>query len=464
MGARIRRTMFIACAATLAVMALPAAALARPMQGPARSTVDSAPGVHTAGQSDVQIQDVGGATVQMSRRTQSSFSGVTCVSPGQAWVSGTDNSIYRTTDGGAHWTQLSTPLPSAEEVTDIEFVSSTTGWAIGANNAIMRSTNGGTTWSSKDYLASLYPPYLVKLSAVDATHAWIGGYYLTGEWRQYYHNVVLRTSDGTTWQAAAALMADGSTGWGVVGIDFANRDRGWGVTAGGGFIYTWNGGAVWTPPIDMEGVSTFSDVSFADANNGWAVGEDASSYGSGNGLILHTSDGRTWYRQATNVAGLSPLPSVRAVCAVSPSVAWAACSGGYILHTTDGGSTWTYFHPVTADLNAVAFATADTGWVVGDNGTIVHYGPPYKAAKPVISKLSPSSGYVRRVVTLTGRGFGATRGKGFVKFGPRKVGFYIDWSDTRIRVMVPVSTPKGAVKVTVATANGTSNFKRFVRM
>jgi photosystem II stability/assembly factor-like uncharacterized protein len=462
MRAGIRRATLMACAATLAVTVLSAVALARPVPGPAGATVETSPTILASGQGQLQVQAEGGATVQMSRRTTSSLSGVTCVSTSQAWVSGTNNTIFRTTDGGSHWTQLSTPLRSDEEVTDIEFVSPTTGWAIGADNAIMRSTNGGTTWSSRDFLASLHPPYLVKLSAVDATHAWIGGYYKTGAWHEYYHNVVLRTSDGTTWQAAAALMADGSVSWGVVGIDFADRNRGWGVTQGGGIIYTWDGGAVWTPPIDMEGVSSFSDVSFADANNGWVVGADSSAWGTGNGLIFHTSDGRTWYRQATNVSGLSPLPSVRAVCAVSPSVAWAACSGGYVLHTTDGGSTWTYFHPVTADLNAVAFATADTGWVVGDNGTILHYGPPFQA-KPVIGKLTPASGYVRRVVTITGTGFGATRGTGYVKFGPRKIGFYIDWSDTRIRVMVPVSTPKGAVKVTVTTANGTSAPKRFVR-
>jgi hypothetical protein len=100
MGARTRRTLFIAFTATLAITALSAAALARPVQWAARSTVDSSPGVRNAGQSDAQLQGGCDATVQMSRRTQSSFSGVTCVSPGQAWVSGTNNRRNQGLGGG----------------------------------------------------------------------------------------------------------------------------------------------------------------------------------------------------------------------------------------------------------------------------------------------------------------------------------------------------------------------------
>jgi photosystem II stability/assembly factor-like uncharacterized protein len=385
------------------------------------------------------------------------LSGVTCVSPGTAWVCGLNAAIYRTTDGGVTWTKLASPMPATEEVTDIKFVSPTTGWAIGVNNAIMRSTNGGAGWSAQVFSGSLYAPYLLALSAVDATHAWIGGYYTTSG--SYYHNVVLRTTNGTDWQMSADLMADGATDWGVTGIDFPDQSHGWASISGGYYAFCNDGGAVWSPPIDVTGAAYFNDVSFADATHGWVVGEDSSS----NGFIMHTSNGVDWYRQGQGISGLDPLPDVRAVCAVDQNAAWVACAGGYVLQTTDGGETWMVRDRlVQTDLNAIA-ATPEVCYVAGDAGQVIRYGDPYTPpARPVLSALRPASGRIRSTVTLSGHGFGASRDQSFVKFGVKKAPVK-SWSDTQIKVRVPSGVAKGYVKVKVTTAGGTSGTKRFLR-
>jgi photosystem II stability/assembly factor-like uncharacterized protein len=390
-----------------------------------------------------------------ARGDATTLTGVSCVSPAIAWACGLHNSIYRTTDGGSTWTRLSSPLPD-QEVSDIEFVSATTGWAIGVNNAILRTTNGGSSWSARVSQGWVYPPYLLEISAVDATHAWIGGY-STQNYSSYY-NVVLRTSNGTDWHAYPAFMEHAASAWGVTGIDFPDRLHGWGVISGGGYVFCNDGGGAWTPPIDLIGVSSLADVSFSDATHGWAVGQD-SSY---DPLIIHTSDGKNWFRQAEGLSGLDGLREVRAVWAVNQNVAWAACAGGYVLKTEDGGSTWAYERPATSDLNAVAAATTAVAWVVGDGGTVVRYGPEYKTPKPVLSKLKPASGRARSAVTLYGRGFGALREKGLVTFGARKAAVKT-WSDTRIRVTVPAGTPKGSTKVKVKTAGGVSAARVFLR-
>lgn len=408
------------------------------------------------GLGDASVQTITPPRGTVRSEMTTTLTGVTCVSPAAAWVCGLHDTIYRTTDGGATWTKLASPLPDDEEVTDIEFVSPTTGWATGANNAILRSTNAGSSWSGYVSGGWVYPPYLLELSAVDSTHAWAAGYYTANY--SSYHNVVLRTTDGTSWNASINLMVDSASGWGVTGIDFPDRLHGWGVVGDGELIFSNDGGAVWTPPLDVSGASWFTDVSFADATHGWVVGED-SSY---NGLIKHTSDGTNWVRQAEGLSGLSPLPDVRAVCAVNQNVAWAACAGGYVLKTEDGGSTWDYRRDVTTDLNAIACATADVGWVVGDGGTVIRYGTPYKPPRPALDKLKPASGRVRTTVTLYGRGFGALRGKSFVTFGAKKAPVKT-WSDTRIKVTVPVGTAKGSVKVKVTTAGGASGARKFLR-
>src|SRR5262249_27485029 len=44
-----------------------------------------------------------------------------------------------------------------------------------------------------------------------------------------------------------------------------------------------------------------------------------------------------------------------------------------ILRTVDGGATWTpQFSGTSAFLNSVSFVDANTGWLVGDKGTILH--------------------------------------------------------------------------------------------
>jgi photosystem II stability/assembly factor-like uncharacterized protein len=443
---RARITSWTAVTFVLLVAMASASAATRPCTAAA-----TAPGL-----GDPHVQTLAAPLGTARADVTTTLTGITCVSPAVAWLCGLHNTIYRSTDGGATWTQLSSPLPD-EEVADIKFVSASTGWAIGVNNAILRSTNGGASWSSQIFSGSLYAPYLLALSAVDATHAWIGGYYSSSP--GYYHNVVLRTTNGQDWAMSANLQLDGASDWGVTGIDFPDASHGWASVSGGYYAFCNEGGAVWSPPIDVLGASYFNDVSFGDATHGWVVGQD-SSY---NGFIMHTSDGVNWSRQAQGISGLDPLPEVRAVCAVDQNVAWAVCAGGHVLETTDGGETWLHDQSVSVDLNAVAGVTADIAWVVGDGGTILRYGPKYVAPKPVLGALKPASGRVRSTVTLNGHGFGAARdAKCSVTFGSRKASVK-SWSDTQIKVTVPSGVPKGYVKVKVTTAGGVSGAKKFLR-
>jgi hypothetical protein len=60
--------------------------------------------------------------------------------------------------------------------------------------------------------------------------------------------------------------------------------------------------------------------------------------------------------------------------------------------------------------------------------------PTPTPVKLALSKLSPASGRIGTVVTITGSGFGGKRGSGIVKFGSKKVTHYLSWCDTKIKV------------------------------
>ncbi|MEW6553778.1 MAG: IPT/TIG domain-containing protein, partial [Actinomycetota bacterium] len=74
---------------------------------------------------------------------------------------------------------------------------------------------------------------------------------------------------------------------------------------------------------------------------------------------------------------------------------------------------------------------------------------------PRITRITPTSGPVGTVVTITGTGFGATRGTSYVKFGSVKATSYASWSSTQIKVRVP-SIGAGAKLIKVTTSGGTS--------
>jgi photosystem II stability/assembly factor-like uncharacterized protein len=84
----------------------------------------------------------------------------------------------------------------------------------------------------------------------------------------------------------------------------------------------------WTLVLDRPVLGKYEDVAFPDSMHGWVV--DA------RGGIVHTRDGgRTWTQQA------SGLGSLRSVEGLDGRRAFAGTLSGKLYATTDGGSTWT---------------------------------------------------------------------------------------------------------------------------
>ena len=107
--------------------------------------------------------------------------------------------------------------------------------------------------------------------------------------------------------------------------------------------------------------SILQDVYFVDQNNGWIAGGH---------IILHTSDGGlTWTEQTAPPVSIFYVD----IFFTDPMNGWACGNDAIIIHTTDGGSTWLQqanpYYGGNHILYGVYFVNADTGWVVGgDHG------------------------------------------------------------------------------------------------
>ncbi len=109
-----------------------------------------------------------------------------------------------------------------------------------------------------------------------------------------------------------------------------------------------------------------SSVSFGSESTATAVGYDLPHH---LGTILHTTNGgETWTSQSGDTTG--PLTGVSFVDA---NTGTAVGFYGPILQTTNGGITWTRDSSGTMfDLNGVSFSDANSGTAVGIDGTILH--------------------------------------------------------------------------------------------
>lgn len=113
----------------------------------------------------------------------------------------------------------------------------------------------------------------------------------------------------------------------------------------------------WTWQLPTPQGNALLDLAFIDEDVGWAVGRY--------GTILHTADGGvSWTSQTSGTRA-----DLTAVVFVGVLDGWVVGTNGTVLRTRDGGASWQACGPATYhDFEDVWFTTALDGWVVGWDG------------------------------------------------------------------------------------------------
>ncbi len=149
-----------------------------------------------------------------------------------------------------------------------------------------------------------------------------------------------------------------------------------------------------------------------------------------------------WYDYTTSASWTSGNPSI------------ASMQGTGLVKGVSGG---------TASISA-----SYSGYTYTFNGSVCIASPPLNGGgsgpgnvKPKITSISPALGLIgaNTSVTISGSGFGASRGSSTVNAGTGITFTYNSWSDTQIGVTFQVASnaTSGSHNVTVTTAVGTSN-------
>ena len=204
------------------------------------------------------------------------------------------------------------------------------------------------------------------------------------------YGTILRSIDsGETWtRQGAGQIADVNMS-GVFAVDpytawvVGSPDSGYGT-----IYHTTDGGNTW----ERKGSSNPASADYVpdvDIQKVHAVGDDVWAVGGGPGspaIILHTSDGgETW---TNHIPAWYEGNDLQGVYVVDSNTVWATGGTrgtgvpedeeyGIILKTIDGGQTWTSYHVDLVDIKEFDFilgisaADADTAWAVGGGGYVL---------------------------------------------------------------------------------------------
>jgi len=309
--------------------------------------------------------------------TTERFRGLAPVSSRVAWVSGTNGTVLRTTDGGATWGDVSPAGLGTEalQFRDIEAFDADRAVILsigeGEDSRILVTDDGGASWTETfrntepaafyDCLAFSSPRRGLALSdPVD------------GRFR-----LVETTDGGRSWSLVdPSGMPPAQMG------EFAFAASGTCLSAGvGGRTYLASGGVdparlftstdhghTWTvadsPVAGGPSAGIFS-VSFRDARRGVVVGGDfATPTGDVDNAAWTADGGATWTKSTTNPSGyrsgsdwVSGTPNT--VLAVGPS-------GSDV--STDGGRTWSTFD--TGSFDSVECTADGACWSSGEQGRV----------------------------------------------------------------------------------------------
>jgi photosystem II stability/assembly factor-like uncharacterized protein len=296
-----------------------------------------------------------------------------------AWAGCTGGHVFRTVDGGAHWTADTVGGAAKLDFRGIKAFDANTAVIASAGPAeqgqahIYRTIDGGRSWSLA-WSDTTKGIFLDGLAFWDAQHGFTFSDPVDGRL------VILTTDDGgRSWKRTApenippvlakeAAFAASNTQLAVQGSSNA-----W-IASGGGaearVFRTNDRGRTWrVSSAGMPGgaSSGLFGIAFADAKHGLAVGGDYNIVRGPSDFALRTTDGGVTWTTAGTARPDGVTQGLALVPASTPPVFVAVGAHGSAF-TRDFGAHWLYGDTLT--VWGVGFSGPGAGWVAGPRGRV----------------------------------------------------------------------------------------------
>ncbi|MFM8273037.1 MAG: WD40/YVTN/BNR-like repeat-containing protein [Gemmata sp.] len=324
-----------------------------------------------------------GASAQWERQaidTDADFRGLSVVDAKVAWVSGTNGTFGRTTDGGKTWSAGTVPGADKLDFRAVKAYGHRTAYLMsagpGPDSRIYKTTDAGGTWALQ-FRSAEPKAFLDAIAFWDEKHGIALGDPVGGRFD------LLATDDGgATWKPLPdksrpeALPNESAFAASNTSLVVGGTDDVWFCTGGGKKARVFRSpdrGKTWavseTPLLaGIESAGGFS-LAFRDGKRGVIVGGDYRKPDATAATVAVTSDGGKSWR------AVEKPPPFRSSVAWTTG-RWVAVGTSGSDQSTDGGLTW---KPLDAErYNSVAFAPSGEGWAVGPKGRIARAALPEK--------------------------------------------------------------------------------------
>lgn len=252
-----------------------------------------------------------------------------------AWIVGFADStgygtILYTPDGGQTFQRQAAGLACLKDIdlTDVWAVDDNLIWVTGSKNTLLKSTDGGANWQqvivpNGNTQADLYCIAMIGKNEI----------YVTGDSGTVYHS----SNAGETWNVFDHnLFADGllqgvcmvsANEVYVVGQTFLGDPRGI-------IRHTKDGGATWDSVAPPDDYNRNTWINAAVNGNTHVI------YGTTSHYIVSTDNGLTWRNDSMPFAGGGGGADINHLIMRGPSHWWAALDQGHLVQSVDAGKNW----------------------------------------------------------------------------------------------------------------------------
>jgi photosystem II stability/assembly factor-like uncharacterized protein len=306
------------------------------------------------------------------------------VDANEGWACGDDGVVWHTINGGRSWERQKTGTRASLRA--LHFVSEYVGWCVGrvdhpngtSVGVMLKTTDGGVQWTEvgtnvmPGLSAVVFFDANTGLVCGDGTDAFPTGMFVTadggGKWEPVKGPRLPSTRAAAMVPRPAGVaprIADAVVGgaWGKLGPLTTN----WGSFMRSGSDYL-TGGTYADGELDPLAGRAVNGV----ACNATKEKPLCFAACDGGAVLVSSDGGKSWgYANLGLPEAVLACLDFRCVATAGDHVWVAGRPGGFVLHSGDSGKTWELQKtPLSVPANGIHFLDANTGWLVGEFGNI----------------------------------------------------------------------------------------------
>lgn len=191
------------------------------------------------------------------------WTSISFVDTAKGWLGGQNGQVYRTTDGGANWTQVADG--QLDNRVTLDFLNATTGYA-GVHRKLFKTTDGGQNWTLM--LPTAFGSHISDLEIIDQNR------FVASQGNRTFYS-----ADGGV---SVTLVRPTPYSYENFGVSALPDGQVWVASTYTAIAHSTDSGASYTDQIPGN-KNALGVIRFTDQQNGWACG-----YGK---TVLRTTDG-----------------------------------------------------------------------------------------------------------------------------------------------------------------------------